>query len=84
MKPTLDNLPWPGLQARDRLSRIVTRAVKEAKEAREKNAWAKMQIARVLDNVPPQVAMKLVLLEISRRGWIIPRPVKALLKRFPG
>lgn len=83
-KPTLDDLPWPGLKARDRLSRVVTRAVKEAKEAREKNAWAKRQIARVLDNVPPQVAMRLVLYEISRRGGLISRFAKALLKHFPG
>ncbi len=79
-----DNLPWPGLKARDHLSRVVARAVKDAKEAKERDAWAEKQIARVLDNVPPRAAMRLVLLEISRRGGPIPRFAKALLKLLPG
>ena len=33
--PDHEKLPWPGLKAKDRLSRIATRAVKDAKEARE-------------------------------------------------
>jgi len=35
MKPRTEKLSWPGLKAKDRLSRVVTRAVKEAREARE-------------------------------------------------
>jgi hypothetical protein len=84
MKPTHDKLPWPGLKARDRLSRVVTRAVKDAREARERDVWAEKQIARVLDNVPPQAAMRLVFREMSRRGKPIPRFAKALLKLLPG
>jgi len=30
-----EKLSWPGLRAKDRLTRVVTRAVKEAREARE-------------------------------------------------
>jgi hypothetical protein len=83
-KPTHDNLPWPGLKARDRLSRVVTRAVKDAKEARERDAWAEKQIARVLDNVPPRAAIRLVFREMIRRGRPIPRFAKAFLKLLPG
>jgi hypothetical protein len=84
MKPTHDNLPWPGLKARDHLSRVVTRAVKAAKEAREADLWAEKQIARVLANVSPRDAMRLVFREMSRRGRPIPRFAKALLELFPG
>jgi hypothetical protein len=84
MKPTHDNLPWPGLKARDHLSRVVTRAVRDAKEARERDVWAEKQIARVLDNVPPRAAIGLVFREMSRRGKPIPRLAKALLKLLPG
>ena len=83
MKPTHDNLPWPGLKARDHLSRVVTRAVKDAKGARERDEWAEKQIARVLDNIPPRAAMRLVLREMSRRGRPIPRFAKTLLKLLP-
>ena len=84
MKPIYDNLPWPGLKAKDRLSRVVTRAVKDAKDARARDAWAEEQIARVLDNVPPRAAMKLVFREMSRRGRSIPRFANTFLKLFPG
>jgi hypothetical protein len=83
MKPTHDNLPWPGLKAKDHLSRVVTRAVKDAREARERDVWAEKQIARVLDNVPPRAAIRLVFREMSRRGRPIPRSAKALLKLLP-
>ena len=68
MKPTHEKLPWPGLKAKDRLSRIITRAVKEAKEAREREVWAEEQIGRLLDHIPPETALRLVFREISRRG----------------
>jgi hypothetical protein len=80
LKPTHEKLPWPGLEAGDRLSRIATRAVKEAKEAREREAWAEEQIARVLDHIPPEAALKLVFHEMSRRGKHIPRLAKSPLK----
>jgi hypothetical protein len=83
-EPTYEKLPWPGLKAKDHLTRVVTRAVKEAKEARERNVWAEKQIARVLDNVPPRAAIGLVFREMSRRGKPIPRLAKALLKLLPG
>jgi len=75
-----EKLPWPGLRAEDRLSRIVTRAVKEAKEAREREVWAEEQIARVLDHIPPEAALKLVFQEMSRRGKHIQRFAKSPLK----
>ena len=83
MKPTHEKLPWPGLKAKDRLSRVVTRAVKEAKETRELEAWAEKQIARMLDHVPPEAAMRLIFREVSRRGGPLPRFVKSLLKLLP-
>jgi len=83
MKPTHEKLPWPGLKAKDRLSRVVTREVKEAKETGERDVWAEEQIARVLDHVPPEVAMRLVFREISRRGRLVPRFTKSLLKLLP-
>ena|SRR5882762_1883030 len=80
LKPMHEKLPWPGLRAEDRLSRIVTRAVKEAKEAREREVWAEEQIARVLDHIPPEAALKLVFQEMSRRGKHIQRFAKSPLK----
>jgi len=83
-KPIHDNLPWPGLKARDHLTRVVTRAVKDAKEARERSAWAEKQIARVLDNVPPQVAIRLIFRVMGRRRRPVPPVAMALLKLFLG
>jgi hypothetical protein len=83
MKPTHEKLPWPGLKAKDHLSRVVTRAVKEARETGEKEAWAEKQIARVLDHVPPEAAMRLVFREMSRRGRPLPWFAKSLLKLLP-
>jgi hypothetical protein len=65
--PNHEKLPWPGLKAKDHLSRVVTWAVKEAKEARETACWAEEQIARVLDHVPPETAIRILFREISRR-----------------
>ena len=48
----LKNYVGPGLKAKDHLSRVITRAVKEAEERRENEAWAQNQIARVLNYVP--------------------------------
>ena len=66
--PNHEKLPWPGLKANDHLSRVVTLAVKEANEARETALWAEKQIARVLDHVPSEAAVKILFREISRRG----------------
>jgi len=66
-KPKHEKLSWPGLKTKDHLSRVATRAVKEAKEARENEFWAESQIARVLDYVPPETVMRLLLLETYRR-----------------
>jgi hypothetical protein len=84
MKPTHDSLPWPGLKAKDHLSRVVTRAVKDAKVARETDVWAEKQIARVLDNVPPRTAIRLVFREMNRRRKPIPRFAKVLLELLLG
>ena len=41
---------------------------KEAKEARETAVWAEEQIARVLDHVPSETAVRILFREIGRRG----------------
>ncbi len=66
-KPNHEKLTWPGLKAKDHLSRVATRAVKEAKETRENEVWAENLVARVLDYVPPETAMRLLLQETYRR-----------------
>jgi hypothetical protein len=68
-----EKLAWPGLKAKDHLSRVVSRAVKDAKESREKEEWAENQIARVLDFVGPQHAVKLIFLETRRRRSLTPK-----------
>ena len=73
MKPKHEKLPWPGLKAKDHLSRIVTQAVKEAKEAKETEVWAERQIAMVLKHIQPETFLSLVLREMTRRGLPIPR-----------
>jgi hypothetical protein len=70
--PRQEKLPWPGLSAKDHLSRVTTRAVKEAQETRENEAWAENQIARLLDYVQPETAMRLLSREARRRGKPIP------------
>jgi hypothetical protein len=71
-KPRHAKLSWPGLRAQDRLSRVITRWVKEQKEERENEAWARDLIARVLDWVPPEAVMKLLYREARRRNESIP------------
>ena len=71
-KPKHTRLSWPGLRARDRLSRVITRWVKEQEEERENEAWARDLIARVLDWVPPETVMKLLYREARRRNESIP------------
>jgi hypothetical protein len=66
-RPTHNNLPWPGLKAKDRISRVVTRAVKDAKITNEREEWAEEQIARILDIIPPGQAMRLIMRELRRR-----------------
>jgi hypothetical protein len=66
-KPSHQKLPWPGLKAKDHLTRVVTQAVKEAREARENEAWAESQIVRLLEYVSPQTAMELLFSEARRR-----------------
>lgn len=65
--PSHEKLPWPGLKARDHLSRVVTRAVKEAIEAQETLNWAKGQIESVLNYVSAEDALELLLCEMRRR-----------------
>jgi hypothetical protein len=66
--PRHGKLSWPGLKSKDHLSRVVTRAVKEAKELRENEEWAERQVARLLDYVTPESALRFVLREARRRG----------------
>jgi hypothetical protein len=82
--PKHEKLPWPGLKAKDHLSRVVTRAVKEGKEKAESEAWAEDQIARVLDHVSPEFVMRFVLRDTSRRGKPIPPFAGALHELLPG
>lgn len=77
VKPNHQRHSWPGLKANDHLSRVVTRAVKEAKELRENEAWAKGLISRVLDYVPSRTLIELVKREAALRsvirgsgGWV--------------
>jgi hypothetical protein len=71
-KPRHMKLTWPGLRAQDRLSRIITAWVKEQKEESENEAWARDQVARVLDWIPPETVMKLLYREARRRNSSIP------------
>lgn len=77
--PRHGKLPWPGLKAKDYLTRVVTQAVKEARDARESVMWAENQISRLLDYVPSETAMILLFHEALRRRkpalrWVkIPR-----------
>ena len=73
VKPMRERLLWPGLKAKDHLSRVVTHAVKEAKEERETEVWAEEQIARVLKYIQPETLLSLVLREMARRGLSIAR-----------
>ena len=79
-KPEHEKLTWPGLNAKDHLSRVISLAVKEAKETREKEEWAENQIARVLDFVPPHTAMNLVFHEAHRRWRLTPSSRKLFLE----
>ena len=63
---------WPGLRAKDHLSRVVTRWVKEQREEKEQEAWAQGQIVRLLDRVSPDVVVKLLYREARRRKESIP------------
>jgi hypothetical protein len=67
LKPKHERLSWPGLNAKDHLSRVITRAVKEAKELKENEAWAKSLIARVFDYVSEGTAIDLVKREAALR-----------------
>ena len=67
LKPTHERLPWPGLRAKDHLTRVVARVLKEAKETREREAWAENLIAWVLEHVPPTTVIRLVGAVTSRR-----------------
>jgi hypothetical protein len=75
-----EKLSWPGLKAKDHLSRVITRAVKDAKERRENEAWAQNQIARLLYYVPLETAIRLLARETVHRRKPMPHLAKALLK----
>ncbi len=74
LTPKHEKLPWPGLKASDHLTRVATRAVKEAREDREIESWAQTVTARVLDYVTEEVAVRLIQEEMRR-------PRKTLLQR---
>ena len=63
----IEILPWPGLKAKDLLTRVVTKAVKEAREDKLTEPWVEKQIARVLDYVPAETAIRLIRRETKRR-----------------
>jgi hypothetical protein len=70
VKPKHQRLSWPGLNAKDHLSRVITRAVKEAKELVENEAWAESLLSRVLDYVPARTVIELVEREAALRRVI--------------
>lgn len=70
--PKHEQLPWGGLRAKDHLSRVVTRAVKEARERKETELWAENQMSRVLSYVSAETAMRLLIREVRRRRKPIP------------
>jgi hypothetical protein len=65
--PKLEKLPWRGLRAKDYLSRLVTRRVKEAREREETERWAESQIVRVLNYVSPETVLRFLMREARRR-----------------
>jgi len=78
----LEELPWPGLKAKDHLSRVVTRAVKRAREQRHQLLRAECQIAQLLDRVPAKTVLAMFFAEMSRRGRRIPRIAYNLIELF--
>ncbi len=83
-KPEHEKLTWPGLKAKDRLTRVITQAVKEAKEAKENEEWAEIQIARVLDYVSPQTAIRLFFHLSHHRGSLTDSSTKLPSKSLKG
>lgn len=71
-RPKHEKLPWGGLRAKDHLSRVVTRAVKDARERKETELWAENQMSRVLSHVSAETAMRLLIREVRRRRKPIP------------
>lgn len=71
-EPKHEKLPWGGLRAKDHLSRVVTRAVKEARQRKETELWAENQMSRVLSYVSAETAMRLLIREVRRRRKPIP------------
>lgn len=67
MQPPREKLPWPGLKARDRLSRVATAAVKEMRESKEVESWAAGQIAHLLNYVSVERAIGMIFRESRRR-----------------
>jgi hypothetical protein len=80
-KPEHEKLTWPGLKAEDHLSRVITKSVKERKEAKENEEWAENQIARVLDYVSPQTAIRL-LCQVAHRQKKLTAGARKLLSDF--
>ena len=65
--PRYERLPWPGLKSKDHICRLVTRAVKAAKESRETETWARQQMGKILEHVSVPDAMRL-LVKVAQRG----------------
>ena len=70
--PKHEKLPWSGLSAKDHLSRVITRVVKEATERKQTELWAEYQMSRVLSYVSAETAMRLLIREVRRRRKPIP------------
>lgn len=66
-KPKHEKLPWPGLKNKNYLTRIITQAVKEAKETRENEVWARKQLARIRRYIPRSVFIRLVRKELQKK-----------------
>jgi hypothetical protein len=79
-RPRHEKLPWPGLKDKNPLTRLVTRVEKQRRKARVNELWAQKLIARILEHVSGETAMRLVIREARNQGKAIPRLSKALLR----
>jgi hypothetical protein len=79
-RPRHERLPWPGLKDRNSMTRLVVRVEKQRRRIKVNEIWAQKQIARVLEYVSGETAMRLVFREARRQGKAVPRLSKVVLR----
>jgi hypothetical protein len=79
-RPKHEKLPWPGLKDKNHLMRVVTRVEKQRRKIRTDEIWAQKQIARVLQYVSGETAMRLLIREARIQGKTIQQLSDALLR----